>query len=169
MSTVIEKYLVKILNAADGAGVYAYRGQNDAEWRLHSAATRRLIEEYGDGVVFDPEFSEKYLDYHTFNLINPARTRGYGIENGRNLTDLELLAKLQHFGAATGLLDFTWSPLVALWFAAADPNRDGKVFMIDTNDPISVAKVFDVQSVQSLPSVFVPSLGAQPISFWEPT
>ena len=169
MSTVIGKYLDKILNASDEARIYAYRGQRNADWALHSGATRRLIDEYGDGVVFDQEFSEKYVDYHTFNLINPARTSGYGIEDGRNLSDLELLAKLQHFGAATGLLDFTRSPLVALWFAAEDIDHDGKVFMIDTNDPIRIAKVLDGQSAQLLHSVFVPSPGSQSVSFWEPT
>ena len=43
---------------------------------------------------------------------------GLGVEDGREVSDLQLLAKLQHFGAATGRLDFTWSPLVALWFAS---------------------------------------------------
>ena len=39
---------------------------------------------------------------------------------------LQLLARLQHFGAATGLLDFSYSPLVALWFACEDPSPRGQ-------------------------------------------
>ena len=169
MVTTVEKYLDKILNAAGKDGIYAYRGQRKADWPIYSAATRRLIEEHGNGVQFDQEFSGIYIDYHRSNLVDPARTRGYGIEDGRQLTDLELLAKLQHFGAATGLLDFTWSPLVALWFASEDIKHDGKVFMIDTNDPIRIARVVDDQTSQLLSSVFLPAPGSQNVSYWEPT
>ena len=38
--------------------------------------------------------------------------------------------RYSNFGAATGLLDFTWNPLVALWFACEDPQRDGKLFVV---------------------------------------
>src|SRR5438105_1147733 len=48
---------------------------------------------------------------------------------GRRLTDLELLAVLQHFGAATRLLDFTKNAFSALWFACnSDPAEYGLVF-----------------------------------------
>jgi hypothetical protein len=36
------------------------------------------------------------------------------------LSDLELLLELQHYGAATGLVDFSRDFLIALWFAAHD-------------------------------------------------
>ena len=50
-------------------------------------------------------------------------------------TDLELLANLQHHRAATGLIDFTRSPLVALWFAChKSPEANGGVFMVNLND-----------------------------------
>ena len=35
----------------------------------------------------------------------------------------------------TGLLDFSYSPLVALWFACEDPSRDGKVFFVSHEAP----------------------------------
>ncbi|MCR8998507.1 FRG domain-containing protein [Rahnella perminowiae] len=43
-------------------------------------------------------------DYERDLLLN-AWHQGYGYENGRKLTDFELLAKLQHHGAATRLID----------------------------------------------------------------
>ena len=58
----------------------------------------------------------------------------YG-DKDQSSTPLQLLAKLQHFGAATGLLDFTHSPLVALWFACDEPSHDGKVFFLSKELP----------------------------------
>ena len=44
------------------------------------------------------------------------------------------MAHLQHNKVATGLIDFTFSPLVALWFACDNQeNADGKVFVIENN------------------------------------
>ncbi len=52
------------------------------------------------------------------------------------MSDLRRLATLQHWGAATGLLDFTESALVALWFACEDASdKDGNVFILDIGDP----------------------------------
>ena len=169
MSTTIEKYLDRIVHAGNGDGVYAYRGQRKAQWPLHSGATRRLIREHGELILEDPEYADSYLNYHRDILIEPARTRGYGIEAGRHLTDLELLAKLQHFGAETGLLDFTWSPLVALWFAVENVDHDGKLFVIDVGYPIGIAKVAAGGPPPELREIFAAPQGGQPILYWEPT
>lgn len=169
MALAIEKYLIQIQDVTKTAGIYAYRGQQDSQWALHSAATRRLIEEYGEAIVGDPEFQNLYINYHRDVLIEPARTRGFGSEPGRRLSDVELLAKLQHFGAATGLLDFSWSPLVALWFACEDPTRDGRLFMVNTNDPIGVARIPSEETAQQLEASLGGAAGPPHLSYWEPT
>ena len=165
----MQKYLDWILGAAREDGIYAYRGQRVADWGLTSAATRRLIREHGPDIVQDPEFPNLYVGYHRTTLIEPARTQGHGSEAGRVLTDLELLAKLQHFGAETGLLDFSWNPLVALWFLCGEEAHDGKLFKINTNDPVRIAKVSPSQSDQHLSAVLTADPGVQPVSYWEPT
>ena len=57
----------------------------NSEWELHSAATRRLIDEHGLDIVRDPDFPQLYINYHRETLIEPARTRGFGSESGRRL------------------------------------------------------------------------------------
>ena len=170
MSNAIARYLVQIQEATRITGIYAYRGQRDSRWPLHSAATRRLIVEHGCDLMLDPEFPRLYVNYHHETLVEPARTRGFGSESGRRLSDLQLLAKLQHLGAATGLLDFTWSPLVALWFACEDedPAHDGKLFIVNTNDAIRVAKISSDESTQDLTTVFSGTAGPPHFSYWEP-
>ena len=168
MASTIGKYLVQIRRATEIAGIYAYRGQQDSGWPLHSGSVRRLRDEHGNDVLGDLEFPQIYASYHHDALIEPARTRGFGAEAGRRLSDLEVLAKLQHFGAATGLLDFTWSPLVALWFACEDSSRDGKLFFINTNDAIFVSRISTNEDGHGAAAVFAANTGSPQLSYWEP-
>ena len=73
MINIITKYLSQILEVIHATGIYAYRGQQDSRWVLHSAATRRLIREHGSDIVMDPEFAQLYINYHLDTLIEPAR------------------------------------------------------------------------------------------------
>ena len=168
MASGLEKYLQQIREATSKSGVYAYRGQSKAEWSLHSAATRRLTRSLGDGTLNAPWFSKVYIDYHRETLLAAARTRGFGVEAGRDIPDIELLAKLQHFGAATGLLDFTWSPLIALWFACRESDSDGKLFVVNANDPIHVAKLPSDPERQTIDDVFSRADNAPGLLYWEP-
>ena len=52
-------------------------------------------------------------------LVNEARLAGHDLGDfGRRLSQFEVLASLQHHGAATRFLDFTLNAYVALWFAS---------------------------------------------------
>ncbi len=166
----LESYLGKISDTTKelGVGTYAFRGQSNTHWPLHSGATRRLRKQLGEGVQFSPEFPNLYLDYHQSTLIAPARTQGLGVESGREISDLELLAKLQHLGAATGLLDFSWDPLVGIWFACRDLEGDGRLYVINTNDPIQVGMISTDESAQRVTTLFLPDRDLPTIAWWEP-
>lgn len=54
-------------------------------------------------------------------LLPAARDTGLNAHDGCGLPDLALLARLQHQGAATALLDVTTDPAVALFMACSEP------------------------------------------------
>lgn len=109
-----------------------YRGQADAGWFLESGAVHRLRLAYGEELPEDEDALRKLVsEYHMDELIMPMR-----IIEGAELPDLQRLSVLQHQGAATGFLDFTENPLVALWFACADEQKeDARIFLFDIGDP----------------------------------
>ena len=110
----------------------AFRGQAKDEWRLDSAAVRRLEREYGDDVLTDERVLHDLLRrYQADERIIPM-----GVIGGYPMEELQALSVLQHHGAATMLLDFTENALVALWFASTtEDDHDGRVFAVDIGDP----------------------------------
>ena len=109
-----------------------YRGQADADWEPESGAVHRLRKANGEDLPVDEgELRNLLAEYHRERLIMPMQ-----VIDGADLSDLQRLSVLQHQGAATGLLDFTENPLVALWFACTEePDRDARVFLLDVGDP----------------------------------
>ena len=103
--------------------VLAFRGQEDKRWLLESSAERRL----NKGRKGRDRISNNlFIEYHRDNLVQKGKLWNYDKREGKQLADLELLADLQHHGAATCLLDFTRNALVALWFACENaPGESG--------------------------------------------
>lgn len=138
--SLIARYLEQLAEIISPEGIYAYRGQANANWEVESAAYRRLKKGKSEHEV--RAINQQYfIDYHRQEILEPARMNGYGVKNGQKLSDLELLAELQHNGAATCLIDFTRDFFVALWFACQSckdeggNEQDGKVFILNINDP----------------------------------
>ena len=133
-----------------------FRGQGDSSWPLHSAATRRLIRFFGDdeGVVDKAFFSDMHWVYHRSVLLEPARNLGFGNADGHSIPDLQLITKLQRFGAATGFLDFSRDPLVALWYACEATDCDGRVFFLDLGNVARFRGIAYEEAVQSSEEIF---------------
>ena len=105
-----------------------YRGLADADWRVESSALRRLRVSSED----PPPIA---FQNYTKQLLDNASLQGFRYQRDRELSDLELLAELQHYGAATCLIDFTENALIALWFACREKlSEDGKVVAMATDD-----------------------------------
>ncbi len=191
MGKIAEVFLGKIPSSSEGK--YAFRGQANAEWELHSSATRRLrragrIQTNGSKQTSNGKLWNIYRGYHKEDLIFPARTAGFDIEEGRVVSDLQLLSKLQHFGAATGLIDFTWNPLIALWFACAEhrekgkkgkkgKERDGKVFVVNLNDTNIYTNIYKrvssekgtMEEQETIEKLFPPPYDGSSLRlYWEP-
>jgi FRG domain len=107
---------------------YVWRGQPDLTWGLNPGLVRRLQ----DRKRFRDPITETLLRGHEQQLLESALARGYGRQAGH----IELLAVLQHHGAATRLLDVSSDPMVAMWFAVEDEGRlgsDGVLFAINVS------------------------------------
>lgn len=109
-----------------------FRGLADKDWKLESAAWRtikKIAEEDEEAPTW-----QQFVKHHR-DLIDRIRSKGHGYEGARSLHDLELLAKLQHYGAATAFIDFTKNIYVALWFAVdSKQKKHGKVCIVDNTD-----------------------------------
>lgn len=125
--------LVGLLEVYADAGrdVVAWRGQEEICWAIDCTATRRL-ETWQSGIAGPTEIERSVTEYEE-RLLAQARLIGHGFRNGRELSDLELLSVLRHYGAATRLMDFTRNAFVALWFATR--SRSGSYGLLMGVDP----------------------------------
>ncbi|MBN3556049.1 FRG domain-containing protein [Fictibacillus nanhaiensis] len=111
-----------------GCNVKFWRGQGDIRWPIHSGAYRRL-ENSGNS-----EIRESDIKNYEKSLLLRASHRGLDFLEGKKLSDFELLARLQHHGAATRLVDFSKNCLIALWFCiTSNPDKTGLLIGIHSS------------------------------------
>lgn len=112
---------------------YIYRGQEDASWTLRPSFARlaaSLDLSRKDALEIENDLKKRFeIRAHHF-LETKLLPAGFGtmITTEAHLTWWSLM---QHYGAATRLLDWTHSPLVALYFAVRDLwDRPGAVWSV---------------------------------------
>lgn len=152
--TVVERaFLSKI---GDLPSTCVFRGQADCSWKLLSAATRRLISYFDndESVIENVLYADMHWVYHRSVLLDPARGHGFGSANGHKIPDIQLLAKLHGFGAATGFLDFSLDALTALWYACEEDGCDGRVFVLDLDGESRFRRISVEEAVQSVDEIF---------------
>lgn len=106
---------------SDLDGRWAFRGQKSSEWGLESSLERAFRK-------INPSFVELQIvekfQQRASHYINSSMEPS-GI--------VEWLALMQHHGAPTRLLDWTFSPYVAAYFALEDCDNECAIWAIDYN------------------------------------
>ena len=79
---------------------------------MYFGVSRMKLMAYRHPLIAVPQ--KNYRDFDKFlkinkDLVDETKLRGYHERDGRQLEDLEILAELQHYGAATCLIDFSYS------------------------------------------------------------
>ncbi|EHD2253256.1 FRG domain-containing protein [Vibrio vulnificus] len=118
---------------------FAWRGQVDADWPLHSSLYRRACLTKGTRPLKEKEVAEVedeiLVELHRWGLHSSSQT-------GR-LSILNQLAMLQHYGAPTRLIDITFNAWVGVWFAVEEKwsngelvneDKDARLFAFDVTD-----------------------------------
>ena len=157
--TILSKFLDWVRE--HGGRHMLYRGiAGTAKERPASAAIARRLPSMGEK---DDEFISANQE-----LIETARMRGH--DTRKNLQcELDVLAELQHYGAATCLMDFTRNPLVGLWFACwSSDHKNGRVLAIDSGDYDRFVKINTDGMKKSIEYLLTASQRKRKLWVWEP-
>ena len=121
----VPQYLETILNFHENAS------EGDFIFRGHSSMTYKLIPKIGR--TQDSLEIVKLREVQSFNEFKRLYGRFYHKSLSR---DMDILMLSQHYGLPTRLLDWTFDPLVALYFACrSNYNEDGEVLIKLLPDP----------------------------------
>ncbi len=123
-------------------GDHIFRGVSSKAYAIQASTYLRLKDEKDKGFARLLEINK--------GLLEDARLLGHDERDGQeDFSDLEMLAQLQHYRAATCLIDFTYNAQVALWFACQPSSKrlssseeppDGKVVAV-RNNPHEVKEI----------------------------
>lgn len=117
-------HYLKLVNNEKYAN-WAFRGQVDATWRLWPTITRELQNRNVN--------SQYWTRQEHRNIRIFQRKAIHFLEKVPEINDIfQWMALMQHHGAPTRLLDFTWSPYVAAFFALESATTDSVVWAINT-------------------------------------
>ncbi|WP_166805288.1 FRG domain-containing protein [Cryobacterium sp. TMT4-10] len=130
---------------ANHRGKLLWRGQENSAWGLHSSLFRTLAERQGTNLIRETPTESMYTDLQRFpdeDAMVQAEARTLDIARREWRFDsqrsLEILARIHHHGGPTRLIDFSFNPYIAAWFATAEVANDGvegRLFALATHGP----------------------------------
>lgn len=118
---------------------FIFRGQENSQWKLTTSLERAL----GNGTNPPPHLKKLEL-----SMLQRFRQRRH-LYTGTSIdeTDVfEWLAELQHYGAPTRLLDFSFSPYIAAYFATSNAKAESAIWAINYSDILDNLKSDKVTS-----------------------
>ena len=143
-------------------GRNAFRGQANAEWRLQASAYRRLLNKQ----MKHPELAGFLFTGYLHERVNEMMMR---FSAHGDMQPLEVMALMQHHGAATGLIDFTESALAALWFACKDEQgKSGKVVAVRLDDGEKIQEIKKRKDIEGPLEDFFPINPDKKLWAWRP-
>lgn len=115
---------------------WVFRGAGDSSWPLSSTLYRKLADKLKrTPTEEDVRRSEMYL-------LKRGRDWQLDLTEAGSIPDMHLLARMQHHGAPTRLLDVTCNPMTALWFACSSHfEREGVLFLLNVTDLITYRSI----------------------------
>jgi hypothetical protein len=103
---------------------WAFRGERDERWPLYSSLSRYL-QNFGVARPAWPEQESRIL------RIFKRKAHQFLTKPPEADDDFQWMALMQHHGTPTRLIDFTWSPYVAAFFALERTLADGVVWAMN--------------------------------------
>lgn len=164
------------LGHKSGEKKYLFRGVSSKKYDpVEASSYRRLLKnEFGRTEGSNRKTLSNLLKVNR-DLIDEARFRGYAQKYDRVLSDLEILGELQHFRAATCLIDFTFFPGIALWFACQPSSEEGedgeygKVVAVRNDEKIKEVRCEWLSKEKKIEDFFkADESGEYPIYRWQP-
>lgn len=108
---------------------FVWRGLPDFRFSVESSLLR-------DFRLMGLDITEENVRQHELELLREAREWGLGRTAFGHATDLHILSTLQHHGVHTRLIDVTYNPMTALWFACGYmPDVAGTLVAMAVTDP----------------------------------
>ena len=140
---------IDMIIKSDTKKKFLFRGQENKRWEVETSACRRSKEEWNS----DP-MSEVNELYYNIRLIQQYKHADFHSRYFSEISkqDIGILAQLQHNGAATSLIDFSYNPLVALWFAcqeSPEADNDGTVFSLDITDEKTFEEIDSFEKIKA--------------------
>lgn len=105
-------------------GHWVFRGQENAAWGLTHTLYRQLT---GRGI------KPRFWGEQERRIIRIFTRKAHLFLSALPRDLLEWLALMQHHGAPSRLLDFTWSPHVAAFFALDNATADAAIWAVDAS------------------------------------
>ena len=121
---------------------WMYRGQSNSIWKLESSLFRILrknqtIRNYNKNHAINL-VKENYESEIINHFMKSSHLYLSSVPDRENKYDW--LSVMQHYGAPTRILDFSFSPYVALFFALSDIEKEAAVYCVKFNEIMKIDK-----------------------------